>query len=333
MNDEIICERCKFQPGYYTCDTCEPLNIFCLKCDNYLHSLPSKKQHKRMALLNDRTKKIVNSVVTSETNFNPTQEVPENYFDNKSYNKKNNIHYQKPYDHQYTRDYVNELIRVYEKEKDELVYKNSSLQASIDRIKASFGLQIQELQREIEEMSKHNDKNLEELERENQRQLREIIHAKDEVITQLTKQLEDYRECNKELIGKFKENIQLNKNQSLEGKAMVNELNQELQLKQTKINEIQEYYESHIARLTKLSEEEKREQRHKFETQLLASQREILNLKQDFEAMLKEKEREISILKEKFREEEKYYQNINKDLSEQVEALSKKNLYCNNSII
>jgi hypothetical protein len=331
MNNEIICERCKFQPGYYTCDTCQPLNIFCLKCDNYLHSLPSKKQHKRMALLNEKTKNIVNSIYNDETKSKQVHEVIGNkniiptFKDNKS-----SLHYNKPYDHQFTREYVNELIRVYEKEKDELIYKNSTLQASLDRIKASFGLQIQELQREIEEINKNNSNNVEEVEKENQKLLREIIYEKDEVISRLTKQLEEYKECNQELIGKFKENIQLNKNQSLDSKARVNELSQELKLKQTKIDEIQQYYESHIDRLTKLSEEEKRELRHNFESLLHKSHKEIVNTKEDFEEIIKEKEREIIILKEKLKDEEKYYQNINKDLSVQVEDLTKKNSYRNN---
>lgn len=44
---ENLCHRCKTQKGLIHCDECIKGGFYCESCDNYLHSLPSKKEHKR----------------------------------------------------------------------------------------------------------------------------------------------------------------------------------------------------------------------------------------------------------------------------------------------
>lgn len=46
-----ICQRCKQKESVFSCLICESFKFLCTKCDNYLHSLPSKQAHQRLALI------------------------------------------------------------------------------------------------------------------------------------------------------------------------------------------------------------------------------------------------------------------------------------------
>ena len=45
MSTPEFCFRCKMKPPEYYCRCCD--TFLCLNCDNFIHSLPSKKKHKR----------------------------------------------------------------------------------------------------------------------------------------------------------------------------------------------------------------------------------------------------------------------------------------------
>jgi len=47
MEENQMCIRCKIKPFVYTCNNCHPFTNFCVACDNFVHTLPSKKSHKR----------------------------------------------------------------------------------------------------------------------------------------------------------------------------------------------------------------------------------------------------------------------------------------------
>ena len=42
-----LCIRCKLKEFVYVCSNCHPFTNFCVTCDNFVHTLPSKKNHKR----------------------------------------------------------------------------------------------------------------------------------------------------------------------------------------------------------------------------------------------------------------------------------------------
>ena len=44
------CMRCRSMDIEYICQVCQPINSFCSKCDSFVHTLPSKKSHKREIL-------------------------------------------------------------------------------------------------------------------------------------------------------------------------------------------------------------------------------------------------------------------------------------------
>lgn len=52
-----ICQRCKMKESVFSCIVCESFKFLCTKCDNYVHSLPSKQLHHRLAIISDKCKK------------------------------------------------------------------------------------------------------------------------------------------------------------------------------------------------------------------------------------------------------------------------------------
>ena len=46
-NQNFRCQRCKIKEIQLICSICSPFNFFCNSCDTTIHSLPSKKHHKR----------------------------------------------------------------------------------------------------------------------------------------------------------------------------------------------------------------------------------------------------------------------------------------------
>ena len=62
MNNEI-CSRCKVKPVDVICNNCKILKSFCQHCDNFVHNLPSKKNHQRT--LNVETSATMNIMNTS----------------------------------------------------------------------------------------------------------------------------------------------------------------------------------------------------------------------------------------------------------------------------
>ena len=57
-NDEIfaICQRCKCKESSFSCLICDSFKYLCSKCDNYIHSLPSKQMHQRTAIILNKNK-------------------------------------------------------------------------------------------------------------------------------------------------------------------------------------------------------------------------------------------------------------------------------------
>jgi hypothetical protein len=48
--DKQICIRCNSKEAVFNCLMCDSFKTLCLKCDSYIHSLPSKRMHKRLAI-------------------------------------------------------------------------------------------------------------------------------------------------------------------------------------------------------------------------------------------------------------------------------------------
>lgn len=68
------CGRCQQNTAEFSCVACEPFRIYCSKCDNYLHSLPSKKTHIRTPLKDTKGEEINKSVSIFDDKNSPIKE-------------------------------------------------------------------------------------------------------------------------------------------------------------------------------------------------------------------------------------------------------------------
>jgi hypothetical protein len=201
MNDNkiVLCDRCKFQEAEFECQLCKPLNVFCNKCDIFIHNLPSKKSHIRNTM-----KQIGSARTRAEIlNYPIAQNIPntrrttllEKVNINKELLKDANENFNKAKaDHKseeiytansYSKDYVNEIKAVFQKDKEELLFKNQNLQNHIDRLKISFNEQVERLNNEIEELQNKSFSNIKRNSQESSLKIQSILTDKDTEISRL----------------------------------------------------------------------------------------------------------------------------------------------------
>ena len=195
-----ICERCKREQATLNCNQCSPLQNFCKKCDSVIHSLPSKVSHIRNTLntfdvknpieinnnvnLDSSTNYISNSNLNSNfkpeiqinTTNNPINSNPLYYLpaSNLQYIEQPNRIRSNDFKQTFTKDYVTELNNIHLKEKNELLFKISSLENTLNRLKNAFGEHINKMQETIDDNNKESNKKIKELEEENEFKFRKM---------------------------------------------------------------------------------------------------------------------------------------------------------------
>ena len=88
----VNCQRCKVKKSVFSCIVCESFKFLCTKCDNYVHSLPSKQSHSRIAILDKTNQKDNNKQEEEKVQLNTehsiTNTIPNN--SNNIYKNENN---------------------------------------------------------------------------------------------------------------------------------------------------------------------------------------------------------------------------------------------------
>jgi 16S rRNA G1207 methylase RsmC len=146
----------------------------------------------------------------------------------------------------YTREYVNELKSIHEKEKDELLYKYNSLMNNLNRLKTSFSDQILQLQKQIDENNQKNSHVIKITEEECNTKLRGVVGDKDSQIKNLKKQIEEYKECNEELLSKMNWNIKSTREEKNDSLNKLCEMEQMVDDKEAEINNLKNHYENKL---------------------------------------------------------------------------------------
>lgn len=166
------CQRCKVKDSSLQCVNCSSFRTLCSRCDSFIHSLPTKQNHTRIPTIIASSEQTImqSPFIKTDNNSNnekeqiqnenqekkeeiklPIQEAPSNSTSSSILSSK---FY---YSNQYTKDYVNEIKNVFLKEKNELEFKNKTLQNNLDRLKLSFTEQMNNLTNELEEIQKNNN--------------------------------------------------------------------------------------------------------------------------------------------------------------------------------
>ena len=66
VQDIFYCSRCKIKEAEITCAMCDPFKHFCSKCNEYVHSVPSKKFHVRRKM-QDKLHESVNNKAVNDS--------------------------------------------------------------------------------------------------------------------------------------------------------------------------------------------------------------------------------------------------------------------------
>ena len=315
-----LCERCKREQATINCSQCSPLQNFCKKCDSVIHSLPSKISHIRNNLntfdvknpieINNNINPDLSTNYISKSNLNSNYNIKPEIQINTSNNPidSNPLYYLPSSNLQYieqpnrirsndfkqtfTKDYVTELNNIHLKEKNELLFKISSLENTLNRLKNTLGEHINKMQETIDDNNKESNKKIKELEEENEFKFRKMENDKNLEIDILKDELNNLKNNNNELLNSIK-NLEEEKN-LIESNLtnQINDLNQQIinikmeaENNQRNSNELNEQmkreYDNKINSILSDREREINEMtiKHKFELENLNN--DLINLKKD----------------------------------------------------
>ena len=130
----------------------------------------------------------------------------------------------------FTKEYVMELQNIHQKEKNELLFKISSLENALERVKNSFNEQVKKMQANQNSNDKEMASKLELIEEKYNNQLENIVNEKDMQINLLNEQIKEEKESANEAyiaLEKVKNQYKMLENNSINH---VNDINNELNL-------------------------------------------------------------------------------------------------------
>jgi len=99
----------------------------------------------------------------------------------------------------YSREYVNELRSIFLREKNELLFKNSTMQNTLDKLKNNFAEQIAQMTNQIEETNKKHQFSLKSLEENIDSYYKTVILEKETQIEEQNQKIGSLLESNKSL--------------------------------------------------------------------------------------------------------------------------------------
>lgn len=150
---------------------------------------------------NENKLQTVNTNINSNSNNNIQSEdnlkTQENDTNTKSFSVIPNIH------NTYSREYVNELRSIFLREKNELIFKNNTMQNTLDKLKNSFSEQIAQMTGQIEETNRKHHYSLQALEENIDSYYKTIILEKETQIEDQNCKIKSLLDSNKYLTEKL----------------------------------------------------------------------------------------------------------------------------------
>ena len=258
------CQRCNGKEAMFACMQCESFRLLCERCDNYIHGLPGKKGHNRVAMtpqgeksLRDKQNNNKNNNKNNNNTYQP-QELPplketiENNNDIYNSNNCNNVNSSKDEDQMnvemstsnnkirgnndkefsystlYSRDYLNELKSMYNKDKIDLECQGSSLRSNLEKIRLNFGEQLKSLSSQIEEFEFTHANASKSLEEKYREKYQNIIYDKENMISSLNDAVSTLQKQNEMLHTELKTQNEENHQKIIEYERHIQQLQNEI---------------------------------------------------------------------------------------------------------
>ena len=216
-----LCQRCYKSPPIYDCSICK--GYYCLSCDEYIHSFPSKKLHTRRildvatAINTESPKQTEENINSTEANINVIKETLPIYDSN--IGKSSTI-----FNSDYTKYEKGPFIDIdekYLKGNTNIEDKIEELTCNLENTKINLSERIDVLDDHIHKINEINKDDLININSRNLKEINDITSEKDYEINQLQSIIEKQKEKIRELkdINRMLENELINsiklKNQSL----------------------------------------------------------------------------------------------------------------------
>ena len=216
-----LCQRCYKSPPIYDCFICK--GYFCLSCDEYIHSFPSKKLHQRRILdiataINTESPKLSEeNINNTEANINVIKETLPIYDSNIG---KSNTVYNSEYPKYEKGPYI-DIDEKYLQGNTNIDYKIEELTCNLESTKINLSERIDVLDEHIHKINETNKDDIININSRNLKEINDITSEKDSEIKQLQSIIEKQKDKIKELKegNKMLENELINsirlKNQSI----------------------------------------------------------------------------------------------------------------------
>ena len=216
-----LCQRCYKSPPIYDCFICK--GYFCLSCDEYIHSFPSKKLHQRRILdiasaINTESPKLSEeNINNTEANINVIKETLPIYDSNIG---KSNTVYNSEYPKYEKGPYI-DIDEKYLQGNTNIDYKIEELACNLESTKINLSERIDVLDEHIHKINETNKDDIININSRNLKEINDITSEKDSEIKQLQSIIEKQKDKIKELKegNKMLENELINsirlKNQSI----------------------------------------------------------------------------------------------------------------------
>ena len=107
----------------------------------------------------------------------------------------------------YSKEYVNELRNVFRKEKEELEFKNKTLQNNLDSLKFKFTEQMNDLTKQLEDIQRNNNITLESLKNNYEQKLIELNNEHQIEVDSLKHEIESLEEKGNELNNQYQKDM------------------------------------------------------------------------------------------------------------------------------
>ena len=216
-----LCQRCYKSPPIYDCSICK--GYYCLSCDEYIHSFPSKKLHTRRildvatAINTESPKQTEENINSTEVNINVIKETLPIYDSNIG---KSNTVYNSEYPKYEKGPYI-DIDEKYLQGNTNIDYKIEELTCNLESTKINLSERIDVLDEHIHKINETNKDDIININSRNLKEINDITSEKDSEIKQLQSIIEKQKDKIKELKegNKMLENELINsirlKNQSI----------------------------------------------------------------------------------------------------------------------
>ena len=88
------CLRCKAKEAIFVCMLCDSFKFLCSRCDTYVHSLPSKRGHKRNSLVKENEECTCNIQNNNNEHSNLNEQIIDQRLSNEVINHSGNVDFQ-----------------------------------------------------------------------------------------------------------------------------------------------------------------------------------------------------------------------------------------------